>query len=301
MSSVVFDRVAHRYDATRGHSDEVAQRMLQQIDQASGGNAQARFLEIGVGTGRFALPLTAQGRQYTGIDVSEKMVEQLVRKLDEVSWQKEELAWGSLPDEESAHHPHVSDVQRFLHRETQGRLRIVMADATDLPFTDQTFDALVAVHVFHLIVDWQKALEELLRVVRPGGVLVRCWTENRLEQWKPGLRDVRNRWCQIVQELGGNTDVPGTGDDEVTAWLQQHGLETVQTDVVTWEYQITPRKIFEGVEQRIWTSTLVVPDDMFATSIQHLRTWMDEHYGDAIDQPYTQQGRMLINVTRIPA
>ncbi len=297
MSSVLFDRVAHRYDSTRGYPEVVAQQLGEKIDRIAQGNAQTRFFEAGVGTGRFALPLAERGRQYTGIDISLKMLGLLESKLDATSWQKEEFSWGSLPDEDAGSSP---EVRRFVHPEKQATMRLVISDITALPFHDNSFDAVLAVHVFHLVPNWQKGLEEILRVLRPGGVLVRCWDENWEEAWKPGLGDIRKRWTQIVHELGGSTTHPGTSDQVVTNWLQGRGLKTEQVDSVAFKQEMTPRAIFTGLEQRIWTSTLVVPDDLFAASIQRLREWMDEQYGSSIDDPYIQTQRVLINATRIP-
>ncbi len=45
-------------------------------------------------------------------------------------------------------------------------------------------------HVFHLVSDWQEALQEVMRVLRPGGVLVRCWQDNWEELWKPGRDEI---------------------------------------------------------------------------------------------------------------
>ena len=85
----------------------------------------------------------------------------------------------------------------------------------------------------------------------------------------------------------------------MTAWLQQQGFETEQVDVVTWEQEITPRTILQGIEQRLWTSTLFVPDDIFTASIQRLRQWMDEHYGTTIDDVYVQQQRIVVSKTQL--
>lgn len=49
---------------------------------------------------------------------------------------------------------------------------LVQGDATALPFPDGRFGAAIASHVFHLIPEWRRALSELARVVRPGGVLL---------------------------------------------------------------------------------------------------------------------------------
>ena len=49
MSSVSFDPVAHMYDATRGYPDHVARQVAEEMECAVDGNAQTRFLEVGVG------------------------------------------------------------------------------------------------------------------------------------------------------------------------------------------------------------------------------------------------------------
>ena len=49
---------------------------------------------------------------------------------------------------------------------------VALADATRLPFRDGALGAALCVHVLHLIPQWQAAVDELLRVVRPGGVLL---------------------------------------------------------------------------------------------------------------------------------
>lgn len=296
MSSVSFDPVAHLYDATRGFPEAQARQIACLIDQAVNGEAQTRFFEVGVGTGRIAIPLAERGRQYTGIDISEKMLEKLEEKLHTSGWREAPLGWVSMPDEDAGQ---KLDVQRFIHEEKQGSMRLLLSDMTAIPFHDHTFDAMIAVHVFHLVRDWQKALWEIVRVLRPGGMLVRCWQDDWEKLWKSGPGDIRSQWCRIVEELGGSTARPGVGEPVVTAWLQQQGFETEQVGVVTWEQKLTPRAILQGIEQRLWTSTLFVLDDIFAASIERLRQWMDEHYGAAIDDVYTHQQRMVISRTQI--
>jgi ubiquinone/menaquinone biosynthesis C-methylase UbiE len=46
------------------------------------------------------------------------------------------------------------------------------ADATALPFPDGTFDAVLSWVMLHHTVEWEKALAEVIRVLRPGGQLV---------------------------------------------------------------------------------------------------------------------------------
>ncbi|MCF1428609.1 MAG: class I SAM-dependent methyltransferase [Shewanella sp.] len=48
-------------------------------------------------------------------------------------------------------------------------VEVLTADATGLPFADNQFDMVCNFAVFHHIVDWQLAITEVFRVLRPGG------------------------------------------------------------------------------------------------------------------------------------
>lgn len=69
--SVSFDRIAHRYDETRGGMER-GRRYASVIHPllAEGGP----ILEIGVGTGLVALGLTELGRDVAGVDISREMM-----------------------------------------------------------------------------------------------------------------------------------------------------------------------------------------------------------------------------------
>lgn len=68
------DEIADRYDDLFGAFNPSATDTLTEL--AKGGSA----LELGIGTGRLALPLAARGVRVTGIDASPKMVEKLRAK-----------------------------------------------------------------------------------------------------------------------------------------------------------------------------------------------------------------------------
>lgn len=51
------------------------------------------------------------------------------------------------------------------------RATVALADSTRLPFDDDRFDAAVAFLMLHHVIDWEAAITELARVVRPGGVI----------------------------------------------------------------------------------------------------------------------------------
>jgi len=73
-ASTYGERIAEVYDERHPAFEEAAVRLLAEL--AAGGRA----LELGVGTGRVALPLAARGVEVHGIDASPAMVERLRAK-----------------------------------------------------------------------------------------------------------------------------------------------------------------------------------------------------------------------------
>ena len=52
-----------------------------------------------------------------------------------------------------------------------GRIRFVQGDLKELPFRDESFDAVIAVWVLETMSSPRRAVQEFLRVLRPGGVI----------------------------------------------------------------------------------------------------------------------------------
>lgn len=52
------------------------------------------------------------------------------------------------------------------------RAVVQQADATGLPFADDSFDTVLSFIMLHHVIEWEKALVEVFRVLRPGGSLV---------------------------------------------------------------------------------------------------------------------------------
>ena len=130
-----YDRIAERYDATRGYSAEGTARIAQILTEEF--SRRGRVLEIGIGTGQLALALHAAGVDVTGVDRSVPMLSKVGEK-----------AGGRPP------------------------FPLVVGDATEMPFADGAFDAAYFRWILHLIRGWRDVLTEAIRVVGPGGVIV---------------------------------------------------------------------------------------------------------------------------------
>ena len=259
--SLSFDRAAPLYDATRGYTPDVAEQIGAAIVEAASAQPETRFLEVGVGTGRIALPIARLGYDYTGVDISEEMMARLRDKAAA-------LSEGAKPL----------------------RLQAVIADMTALPFPDASFDVAVAVHVFHLVRAWKQAVDEVLRVLRPGGCFLHCW-DNYLTV-DTGTQSMGERWVEIVRELGVEVGIVGaTRRSMVTDYLRERGLSVETLHTITWTAYESPQDAFEYIAKRIWSRTWLVSDALFAASIRRLESWATNHYGAAytVRQPRQQQ------------
>ncbi len=250
--SVSFDPVAHLYDETRGYPPGVvaaiADAMLRHGPLATG----AHTLEIGVGTGRIALPLLERGIDLTGVDLAPRMVERLRAKYDDARASQPGAPWG--------------------------RLDITLGDVTALPFADGSFDAVVAVHVLHLVAQWRRALDEALRVLRPGAPLL---LGQDVIHGASDAHPLQDEWAEIVRSLGVNPQRVGVGSfREILEEARGRGLRVEEWLVADWTMTHTPAGDFAYVAERVWSLTWRVPDDLFAESVRRLERWAHARYGD---------------------
>jgi len=132
--SIRFDRAAGYYDRTRALPPVLARRQTDLLVAEIG--ERRPVVELGVGTGRIALPLVAGGVPVTGLDLSRPMMEQLRANAGDAI------------------------------------VPLVEGDATKLPFAGGAVGAVVIVHVLHLVPTWREVVAEVARVLRPGGVLL---------------------------------------------------------------------------------------------------------------------------------
>jgi phosphatidylethanolamine/phosphatidyl-N-methylethanolamine N-methyltransferase len=163
-----YGRWAPVYDIVFGPVFSRGRRTATDAAERIGG----RILEVGVGTG-LSLDHYARTNRITGIDISEPMLEKAHRRKARLNLDHVEM--------------------------------IAVMDAEDLRFADASFDVVVAQYVVTAVPNPEKALDEFVRVVRPGGEII---LTSRIGA-ESGLRGVLESWLMpITSRLGWRTEFP---------------------------------------------------------------------------------------------
>lgn len=237
-----FDRVATIYDATRGLPDEVTERVADRIVTATHAGPDTRFLELGVGTGRVAVPLIRRGYPFTGVDVSFQMLGQLREKA------------GDAPN-----------------------LTVLNEDITRLSVPDGSQDVVLVVHVFHLVPEWRRSLAEARRVLTPDGHFI--WGGNHLQEQHPGAV-IRRQWSELVRETGTRTRPRYAEWGDIQAEVTEQGGRVAVYRAAQWQTEFRPIDLMEALRRRTFSATWDVPEDVLESVHQQLIAWGRERFED---------------------
>ena len=143
-----WNRHARNYDRSMAVLGKPLPRMLRLIAEAIDG--RERVLEVAAGTGLVTATVAQAAREVVATDYAAEMVARLQSRVRAAG---------------------LSNVD------------VEQADLYQLRFEAQSFDAVIAANVLHLVPDLPGALAALRRVVKPGGVLVLptfCHDETRI-------------------------------------------------------------------------------------------------------------------------
>lgn len=187
----MFDSISQRYDLTNDVLTFGIDRLwriatVQAVDPQPG----QHILDLAAGTGTSSATFTKRGAHVTAADFSEGML----------------------------------DVGRR-RRADNPLIDFVWADATDLPFEDNSFDAATISYGLRNVNDVTAALQEMARVVKPGGRVVVC--EFSRPMWP--LRAAytlytRHVLPRIAGLIGGSREAYEYLNESIEEWPDQQAL-----------------------------------------------------------------------------
>ena len=179
---LAYKRYARFYDVCFGAVFQPGRRaIVERMDCGTG----ERILEVGVGTG-LSLPLYPRKVSVIGIDISRDML--------------------ALAHVRLARHS-LDDVAQLL-----------VMDAENMAFADDSFDKVVAMYVASVVPDPRRLVDEMRRVCKPGGQI---FMVNHFHSRNPILGGVENLLAPLSKQLGFRPDF------SLDRFLGQTGLDAM--------------------------------------------------------------------------
>ncbi|HEY5640513.1 MAG TPA: class I SAM-dependent methyltransferase [Dehalococcoidia bacterium] len=255
--SISFDRAASYYDDTRTMSPEAVVAVTDAIMDGLARNGAERLLEIGIGTGRISLPLMERGLPVTGVDISAAMVARL----------REKLTSGHEPPE------------------------LVFGDATRLPFRDESFPAVLTVHVLHLVSSAEEALTEIRRVLAAGGVYL-----NKQHRDNQPLA-ASSAWWDEALARRGHVRSGRLRFEEQRELIRASGAAAELADICQQVNRMDPEDVLHKTRRRVHSWTWEIADDVFDDCLAEYEPWFHEHYPGEIVEELTHE----LEIWRWPA
>jgi ubiquinone/menaquinone biosynthesis C-methylase UbiE len=245
VESASFDSIASVYDETRIYDETCFNAALDYIVDRFPPLKYPALFEPGIGTGRIAIPFAERGYHVTGADISLEMLKILADKV-------------------AGRNPPLP-------------VTYIQQDITSLPYNRGSFDIAIASHIFHVVREWKKAVDEVFRVLKPGAPLITMTTGNGYV-----IPDVIERYKAISPEYGYPIRRLGINNrlelyDYVTK-LGRH-VERIN-DRWRWQQPCRIDKFLADLRAGIYSPTKLVPEDIHIKIVDRLENELKQRYGN---------------------
>jgi ubiquinone/menaquinone biosynthesis C-methylase UbiE len=256
--TVYYSKIADIYDQTRWLTEPIADEVADFILTLVKATPETTFLEPGVGTGLNVLPLVRRGYSVTGIDVSAEMLNQLRQKLPEIP----------------------------------PNLKLIHGDASQLPFSDGSFDVVLTVHMLHAFANLKIFLDEIDRVLKPNGFYLNA-------QWitPPARREFEQHFRTILSKYQEPRPAQQprreTNEINVEEYLRNQGYQCNYLVAKEWTVSNPVQELLEFYRSRAYGLCWLVPDEAFPLAINEFEAFCHDYYG-SLEVELSSQARFEI-------
>jgi ubiquinone/menaquinone biosynthesis C-methylase UbiE len=159
-----------------------------------------------------------------------------------------------------------------------GRARFEQRSILDLGLPAATFDLVACRHVLQATPHPERAVAELVRVTRPGGVVHLIAEDYAMIHFTRGELDASAMWPAAAERLGAATGTDMLVGRRAPGMLRALGLEDVTVDYVVVDTLRVPRETFAA----IWIAWRDGYSDALAEHLGWARAEVTAHFDDEI-------------------
>jgi ubiquinone/menaquinone biosynthesis C-methylase UbiE len=218
-SNRIYDRLAENY-AVR--PDETYTQFLKYALLERFCRCSDICLDIGIGNGILSIPVSALVREVHGVEISPRMIE---------------------------------ECRKNMARAGVDNVYVCQRSATHLPFEDAFFDLVFSYSTLLLIRDIGKALEEIRRVLKPGGLAILDIT---------GKHNLSQRHWNKYYLRNGHWGIHSFALGEIEESLQDLGMDIVERHATgfldQWKYVVGANATSGKFLDRLFHRTRRAPD-----------------------------------------
>ncbi|UCE13470.1 MAG: class I SAM-dependent methyltransferase [Candidatus Heimdallarchaeota archaeon] len=227
-----FDWASSFYDYTRAIPDELMNKIMKSFQENVKLTSKSRMLDIGIGTGRIAIPLARKLHLTTvGIDISIKMLQKCLEKTTSCE-----------------------------------EVQIINADALALPFQERQFEIILMCHILHFLPNAYHFIESLRPLLVPHCYYI------LLEAYVDYSRSIPYQiYYNKLKDLGyrKNQKYHGISRRGITVYLSKrgwkHDLHTSNATRI-----ISTNDIVHFIRDRVFSSQRAIPEDLHRQSFGFL-------------------------------
>jgi ubiquinone/menaquinone biosynthesis C-methylase UbiE len=252
--------IAGVYDATRVVPPEVFRNLSRCLCQRGIITPSMALADIGCGTGQYLVVLSDLVASAVGVDISSRMLE--------------------LAAEKTTGKTNVS---------------LLLSDATRLSLADDEFDVTISSKLFLHITEWQRAIEEVVRITKNGGHFVYV---NEIGYF---TNDLREHFRECCRNAGLSFGFAGEYDlDRIRAAFEERGCdhETIASDDLGWKRRISYRDAYEELKARAFAEFTAIDDQVYAMVLTEVADWVAGQT-NGWDYEQTMTPHLRVDVYRI--
>ncbi|MHA2225289.1 MAG: class I SAM-dependent methyltransferase [Candidatus Hodarchaeales archaeon] len=227
-----FDWASSFYDTTRAIPAGLIRQIVEKIQQLSKIKPSTKILEVGIGTGRIAIPLSSQlNVDIVGVDISEKMIQKCQDKV-----------------------------------KSANKIHLIIADGLSLPFPQSTkFDLILTAHLLHLVSDPFLLTNKMLSFLALEGLFINLDAHVNYHDTLP----YKIYYEKLAKD---NYRHAFRGDlirNEITIYLSKRGWKH---EVFTIEgvKEVTINNVCRFIRDQVFSSTRLIEDDFHHRSLKYL-------------------------------
>lgn len=212
---ISYDRIAKNYDQTRKIPHDSLEKIIIALDKEIPNLFEKEVIDLGVGTGRFAIPLSKKVKNIVGIDISKKMIDIL------------------------------------LQNNSSNNLTAICGNIEQIPFSNGSFDIALAVSIFHLIPNWKKVIDEIERVIKPTGYCIIGHTEY-IGKYGKQYEYIRYK---LLRKHLDSANAKGLSFSEQKTVFEERWKLYKTINAAEWDDYFIPKELLNSIETNTWSET----------------------------------------------